>query len=825
MQVADFLEAPTLPWAERACRLGLARECTDDARDAASALLATQTPHIQGLVNAMHEALDVETPLQAALANAGVHGCQGLTVRALSARLRDGQDHRRTVAGATLAEIQLDCVRGDDNFTVLSAAAHGSADGGRGLPLVSSHNASSGADGALAPPQLAQALSALRQVRACSWLDFDGRHGPHSTRCSAAEERSDSSADDDVGGRSSGAMSHDGSIGSAVLEGGAGSGVAAGGDGAAAADTVGQFSIGSTSATADATQLESACGLDVAAAAESLNSALAAPAGPLRLRTLKIADQPFSDAHAAALATSLALQTQLRRLTLRGCTMAPAAAVALLDAASQLPHLAALTVADMLHTTAADTLTLLACVPRFTGLTYLQLACTEPDGSPPAGAFAALAPLTALRHLALPYYPCRNSVECSRAVLTAVCSMARLVSFLFHGEVLRLTPESHAAFMAVAATLTRLTLGAQGTPAGAAIGIWGLRHLSSLEHIDIVSEAGESMAPPTARALAHALEVVPLLTHLNIGGARLCIDGVRVLAPAIGRLGALRELGLEAAFDLEGYSAEIPAALARHCSGLSVLCVLELKEALLQQEEADTKALAAWLRCLPRLEVVGLAQCMQDAGMVAAQCAALAQHAAVTCLDLSDQDSRASDNELETFDGQEGDVMDRSSLGPDLRGVCEGLGCLTRLRMLDLSLNGLDAAGMQSLCGGEVRLCELRSLNVSRNAICERGLKWLAVFVAGSSRLEMLDVSDQRELGAEGWHRGRRMLSAAGLKRLARLMCSSKESKRAQGTLIVARGCSGITASEQAAVCAVDRALQWEFGRGGSRVWGGGVLL
>ena len=166
LKVADFLEAPTLSWAERAYCLALADRCAPDVRSAADALLATQTDHIRALC-AHGRVTDAALPLQDALSKAP----PALHAAAIAARLR------RDDAGRCEAAVALQGLGGGAQSAAVSAALHCGAEGSRGLRIAASHDPATGGADKLAGAELVAAMSALRGVGGCEWLTVDGGHG------------------------------------------------------------------------------------------------------------------------------------------------------------------------------------------------------------------------------------------------------------------------------------------------------------------------------------------------------------------------------------------------------------------------------------------------------------------------------------------------------------------------------------------------------------------------------------------------------------------------------------------------------------------------
>ena len=227
-----------------------------------------------------------------------------------------------------------------------------------------------------------------------------------------------------------------------------------------------------------------------------------------------------------------------------------------------------------------------------------------------------------------------------------------------------------------------------------------LARLTGLRHLDLVRpDNGGTVEPFCARSLACVLAALSLLTHLNLFGF-LREDCFATIAPAIGCLSGLQELGLEASSALVPAKPPLVAGCMQDFSGLTALRVLSVTMSLTYAHyKLDSRvALAAWLAKLPGLEVLNMVQmqmCEMQRGVCAADiCAALAHSATVTHLDLSCWVSLSED------EAGEGGLQPRSvaqslcDLGPDMCAFGSALSGLSRLRVLRLGANCLDTIGL-----------------------------------------------------------------------------------------------------------------------------------
>lgn len=166
MQVADFMDAPTGPWAGSAYRLGLARTCTNEVHTAARALLATQTAHIRGLLATASYVFDVKTPLQAAL-QAPAH----LHVPTITERLCPSNEHKRGPRSLhdLAAHRALDSLDGFVEASRAIVEAHRPHDNGPGIHIAAENGWGTLFNQLDAPTFLA-ALRALWHVENCTWL-------------------------------------------------------------------------------------------------------------------------------------------------------------------------------------------------------------------------------------------------------------------------------------------------------------------------------------------------------------------------------------------------------------------------------------------------------------------------------------------------------------------------------------------------------------------------------------------------------------------------------------------------------------------------------
>lgn len=537
--------------------------------------------------------------------------------------------------------------------------------------------------------------------------------------------------------------------------------------------------------------------------------------GVPRLHALAMADQRLNNTQASSLAVALSAHTQLRSLQLERCFMSHGAARGLLDAAARLPCLTALSVSELMDSSAAQTSTLLTQVAQFTRLNYLALEeLAGLDDAPPAAVTAALTPLTALRHLVIIMTGSTvRSASFVRAVLAAVRHIPCLESLTLDGDAFQLGPTTCDLWRAVAAgeCLTRLTLGMQRAPHAACAGLACLAKLTDLQHLDYVGCYNSSDTPmqlQSARALAAALLAMPRLTHLNIGGTWADAPCVGVLVPAIGNLPALRELGLQHAFDpVAAFTSPgtVLGAYSQHVPRLTALRVLTLMLEL-GASSVGRAALGLLLRSLPRLEVASMTWCNLRAAGAAAVCSAVSEHASVTYLDLSNQD--LSGRQEQAHHHHEGASHDSyTSLRPAVTRLGTALGCLTQLRTLVLSRASLDLAATRSLVRKRPRLDALEYFDVSSNALCSAGLALLGGFAATLTRLERLNVSEQRDKAAgvyPDW-----LLSAASLRALARELWFHAAPEQ---ILVEARGCCHMTDQEEQAVRDEDGgALRWDI--------------
>ena len=839
------MEAPTAPWAARAFSLGLAHDCGQQTYAAAAALLEQESDHLLKLLAAGSFGMDSSVPLRDVM-----RAPQCLHAHALGARLCSGEQDafpRTTLALQGLCGFAASAAYVDE--------PHCSAHGGPGMCVAACHGTPHACED-LSAPDLAAAMRALRDVRACAWLAYDGGHSRNCFGCAghitsapasvaamsgavgdcgnggaaaAATVHADAgcgvtagvtmdsdadaignagdtvSADSDEQNHSTGsAADADGDAAGAVVAAGIEEGAHpaeqhGGGDINAAVAVVGDVDMTgddtslssglsgcSAESSADldtdplmaspdeALRLPGDCQAFADGAAHALTSTLAAPRAPLRLRALTVLNQPFSGAQAAALAAALAEQTQLQHLGLRHCSMPPAAVVALLDTAAGLPNVRALELHGMLSHSTSGTSQVLAGLSRVSQLTFLSLnnqllasASVLPVRA--AALTAALKRLAALRHLVLGEC-CTSTV---RGALAAVPHMRRLESICCDSESLRLGPETPAAWgaaAAAAATLTRLTLSWQQTTGSACTAVARLAALTALQHLDLTGtgDTAFGMARSTARALAGALAAMARLTHLNLSAhERFCNAGrFEVLAPVIGRLCALRELGLHSALILCA-AMRNAEQLAQHCSGLSALRVLNLNGS--SCDDGGIAALRPWLASLPALEELSMVRSGFRGTSAAALCSALALGASVTFLDLSEQ-------EREGWDGTH--TQPYGSPGPGLHAFGAALGGLARLQVLNLSNNAIDFDSLGLMGAFEEGLGELQVLSLAGNVLCAAAFRLLGERVAGLPKLTRLDVSAQQTPEGVG----------VGLKLLLRALRAHRAPEQ---ILVVAHECAG----------------------------------
>lgn len=451
----------------------------------------------------------------------------------------------------------------------------------------------------------------------------------------------------------------------------------------------------------------------------------------------------------------------------------------------------------MLGGRAAEAAVLVARLQQFKRLTTLRLRSANIlQTVPPETVAAAFASLTALRELAVTGTTLCQPVE---PILIAVEYMTSLESFTW--EVLSLDAATDNVWAPLvrgtSGSLTRLSLGRQRLTHDAAAGLQCLAGLTRLQHLDVVGVGGStSLAPSSARALAHALAAMKGLTRLNIGGVRACTTCTRVLTPAIGRLLSLQEFGLQDALALDSQHAElalvaIAAGLDEFCSGLTALRTLDLGRTLL--DDAGSVALVPWLGRLSSLAAVSMRRCKQSAASAAELCGALTR---ATFLDLAHQ------LPVDSVAHAMGAPASLCSLGADLHALGAALSKFRRLRVLDLSGNGLDAAGMQAMGSAWAGLSELKRLDVARNALNAEALSVVGAHAARMPNLESLNVSHQRTfLRVGGWKSGHWALDAASVAALAQaLRCRATSAP----LLVLAHGCKGSSEAERAVAHAND---------------------